>query len=492
MLARFPSSDCVAIHRSQAGNRPRHFNRRSRGWLASLVLGLTPLTAAAAAPSGYAELVRRIAPSVVTILVVAKGEDAGERAAERARTEAAGGDLSAILGRLAGGAGSSGGGLQGGLGSGFVVGRDGLIVTNRHVVAGARAIHVRLAGGREVPATVVGLDVATDLALLRVSAGALPALEISDSRGVAIGDPVVAIGNPFGLGQTVTSGILSARGRMLEEDPYIDFLQTDAAINLGNSGGPLLAADGTVIGVTSAIVSPSGGSVGLGFAIPGETVRAVVAELKARGRVSRGYLGILAQPMTAALGRALGVDGDTGAILTRVDSQGPSAGVLQVGDVLQELGTHPLNYRTLGKTMARIPPGTTVIATVVRGGDRLRLPVTLGQLPEDVSLSQDARDDTWVGKLGLGATATTPAILRALQVEEETGGLIVTQLRPAGPGALAGLRVGDVVTHAGTERLTAVEQLTHAMTPSPEVPLLLRVIRAGQPRFVAVTGVAEP
>ncbi|MBS0396610.1 MAG: trypsin-like peptidase domain-containing protein, partial [Proteobacteria bacterium] len=271
-------------------------SHRATGRLAAAVLLLVglPLTAAAAAPVSYAALVSRAAPSVVTVLVTERGEDAGQRAAERARADAAGGDLSAILSRLAAGGANPGGAgpVAGGLGSGFVIRSDGLIVTNRHVVAGARSIRVRLPGGREVPARLVGVDATTDLALLSVSAGTLPALTVAPSSRIAIGDPVVAIGNPFGLGQTVTAGILSARGRVLEDDPYIDFLQTDAPINFGNSGGPLLALDGTVIGVTSAIVSPSGGSVGLGFAIPSETVTAVVNELEAKGVVSRGFLGV--------------------------------------------------------------------------------------------------------------------------------------------------------------------------------------------------------
>ena len=248
-------------------------------------------------PTGYAALVRRVAPSVVTVLVEEAPIGAGQRAAARAAAS----DYDAVqtvIRRLL--SGSSGDQVRdedatAALGSGFIIRMDGLIVTNRHVVEGARKVHVRFSDGREVTAEIVGADALTDIALLKVHAGLLPALRLGSSEEVSVGDAVIAIGNPFGLGQSVTAGIVSARGRSLEEDPYINFLQTDAAINRGNSGGPLIAEDGTVVGVTSVIFSPSGGSVGLGFAIPAETVSAVVKQLEAHGRVERGYLGITAQ-----------------------------------------------------------------------------------------------------------------------------------------------------------------------------------------------------
>src|SRR6202044_1156044 len=240
-------------------------------------------------PNGYAALVRRVAPSVVTVLVEEAPVGAGQRAAARAA-----GDydaVQAVIRRLL--SGSSGDQARdedatAALGSGFIIRMDGLIVTNRHVVDGARKGHVRLPDGREVTAEIVGADALTDIALLKVHAVLLPALRLGSSEEVSVGDAVIAIGNPFGLGQTVTAGIVSARGRSLEDDPYINFLQTDAAINRGNSGGPLLTADGKVVGVTSAIFSPSGGSVGLGFAIPAETVAAIVRQLEVKGRVERG------------------------------------------------------------------------------------------------------------------------------------------------------------------------------------------------------------
>jgi serine protease Do len=243
---------------------PEH--RRGLGLVLVLVLA-TALAAfasihpASAAPGGYAALVRQVAPSVVTVLVEERREGAAQRAANRAIAATQFDEARAFMRRMLTGPGNSNsvagrGGAA--LGSGFIIRADGLIVTNRHVIVGARTVRVKLADGREVPAQVIGSDATTDIALLRVSAGNLPALRLGSSSEISVGDAVIAIGNPFGLGQSVTAGILSARGRSLEEDPYIDFLQTDAAINLGNSGGPLLSADGAVVGVTTAILSPSG------------------------------------------------------------------------------------------------------------------------------------------------------------------------------------------------------------------------------------------
>ena len=266
--------------------------------VAALVFPLFHSPAYGGASGGYAELVRQVGPSVVTVLVEEKREGAAQRAAERATANSDPAGVSDLLRRLLTGPGNipmhhDGGDAQG---SGFVIRADGLIVTNRHVIVSARAVQVKLSGGERLPAKVIGADAATDIALLKVTTSPLPTLKLGSSANISVGDAVIAIGNPFGLGQTVTAGIVSARGRTLEDDPYIDFLQTDAAINFGNSGGPLLSTDGDVVGVTSAILTPSGGSVGLGFAIPAETVASVVSELEAHGRVDRGYLGFRRSP----------------------------------------------------------------------------------------------------------------------------------------------------------------------------------------------------
>jgi serine protease Do len=466
----------------------------SQALACALLLLLQPL--ADAANGGYAALVKQVGPSVVTVLVEEHGEGAAQRAVERATADTQDGDARAFMRRMLSGPGGGNpvpGATGSALGSGFVFSADGLIVTNRHVVIGARSVRVKLADGREVPAQVIGVDATTDIALLRVSAGRLPALHLESSDKVSVGDPVVAIGNPFGLGQSVTAGILSARGRVLEEDPYIDFLQTDAAINLGNSGGPLLSTDGAVVGVNTAILTPSGGSVGLGFAIPAETVTAVVAELQAHGKVSRGYLGIEVQAMTPALARVLlGRDSPAGVLITAVEPTGPTAGELMVGDVLLSVGSTAVTIATLGKIVVRLRPGSTVNVSVMREGNELPMAVTTGQLPDPPEESlQSGGPDTWVPNLELGVAKATADIRKALKAPDEVGGLVVTQLRHDGAGAMAGLKVGDLVTHAGTKPLQDVADLATVSRPSSSQPLLLRVIRNGSPGFLAVTGTDE-
>src|SRR3984893_6960703 len=414
---------------------------------AVLAVLMRPFTCAAndAMPSGYAALVRQAAPSVVTVMVEEQSVSAGARAAARVTADTGYDAVGAIVRRLLSGANGIPGSSDrptGVLGSGFVIREDGLIVTNRHVIASARTIRVRLSDSREVPAKIVGVDAVTDIALLQVSAGNLPALRLGSSQAVSVGDAVIAIGNPFGLGQSVSAGIISARARMLEEDPYIDFLQTDAAINHGNSGGPLLSMDGTVIGVTSAILSPSGGSVGLGFAIPSETVAGVVGQLEAHGRVERGYVGISGQAMTPLLAKALGMKTSTGILVTAVDAGGPAAGALWVGDVLLGIGSSTVTFKNMSKITARLTPKSLVVASVLRAGKQQSVALTIGRLPDppsDPALTGDR--DTWVPALKLGVATTTADIRKTLKAGDEPTALIVTQLRPAGAGALEGLKV---------------------------------------------------
>jgi len=453
-----------------------------------------PSFAGDAVPLGYAALVREVAPSVVTVMVEEQTVGAGQRAAERANADSSY-DAGALIRRLlSGAAGNPGGDDRGSaaLGSGFIIRADGLIVTNRHVILGARVVRVRLPDAREVPAKILGADPVTDIALLKINVGHLPVLRLGSSASVAVGDPVIAIGNPFGLGQSVSAGIISARARTLEDDPYIDFLQTDAAINHGNSGGPLLTVDGTVVGVTSAIFSPSGGSVGLGFAIPAETVAAVIGQLETHGRVERGYLGISAQAITPALARALGMPKPTGALITAIDAQGPAVGTLWVGDVLLGIGKNTVTFKNLSKITARLSPKQLVVASVLRAGQTQSVGLTIGTLPAppgDPLLTGE--EDTWVPALRLGVANTTADIRKAIKAGDEASGLIVTQLRPMGPGALAGLKVGDLITHTGTKQLIDVGDMANLATPKPESPLLLRVVRDGTPTFIAVTGEAE-
>jgi serine protease Do len=468
-------------------------NVRGLGALSLMAL-LLSVASKAGSVGGYASLVRRVAPSVVTIMVEEKQVSAGQRAAELASAEN-GNDIGALIRRLlTGGLGNPEDQRPtGALGSGFVIRSDGLIVTNRHVVNGALKIRVHLPDGRDVPAKLLGTDAVTDIALLKVNAGNLAALRLGTSQSVSVGDPVIAIGNPFGLGQSVSAGIISARGRTLEDDPYIDFLQTDAAINHGNSGGPLLSSDGTVVGVTSAIFSPSGGSVGLGFAIPAETVSSVIGQLEAKGRVERGYLGISAQEITATLAKALGMKTPRGALITAVESGSPAFGTFVPGDVLLTVGSNHVTLKNLGKITARLPPDELVTMTMLRAGKTESVAVKVSRLPDppsDPALNGDL--DTWVPTLHLAVANTTEQIRKAIKASDEPSGVIVTQLRPAGPGALAGLRVGDLLTHARGKQLVDVGDLSGILAPTPQVPLLIRFVRDGAAVFVALTGEAPP
>jgi serine protease Do len=456
------------------------------------------VSAGSAEQPGYAQLVRQVAPSVVTVLVEEQAPGAGQRAADRAIAETdfdADAAMRAIMRRLLSGPSSNSdpGEARSVLGSGFIISTNGLIVTNRHVIVGARTVRVRLSDSREVPAQVVGADMPTDIALLKVNVGHLPALRLGSSEKVSIGDAVIAIGDPFGLGQSVTAGILSARGRTLESDPYIDFLQTDAAINRGNSGGPLLSADGAVLGVTSAIISPNGGSVGLGFAIPAETVAAVIGEIEAHGHVDRGYLGITAQALTPAIAAALGASTSAGALITELDPHGPADGTLWVGDILLNIGSTPVTFTALPKIAARLAPGSQVTVTLFRDGAQISRTLTIGRLPDppaDPTLT--GGPDTWVPNLALGVANATTESRRALKADKQVGGLIVTQLRPTGAGALAGLKIGDLITYAGTKQLNDVAELAAVGQPTSLRPLLLLIVRDGSDRFIAVTGTEEP
>ncbi len=270
---------------------------------------------------------------------------------------------------------------RGGLGSGFIISQDGQIVTNHHVVKDAQSVRVKMADGRTFDAEVVGSDPATDIALLSITAEAdLPFVKFGTSQTMRVGDEVVAVGNPFGLSSTVTSGIISAKSRDINSGPYDDFIQTDAAINRGNSGGPLFNNDGEVIGVNSAIISPGGGSVGIGFAIPSDVVRDVVAELAADGTVTRGWLGVSIRPMSDEVAQVLGFETSKGAVIDLVseDSPAKTAG-LKKGDIILSFdGVQIEALRDLTRAVAAKNPNESSHITVLRRGKELSLDVTIG------------------------------------------------------------------------------------------------------------------
>lgn len=271
------------------------------------------------------------------------------------------------------------------MGTGFIISAVGDIVTNNHVVEGADKVTVKLSDGTTLEAKVIGTDAATDLALIRVDAGRpLPVVAWGDSRALRVGQDVVAIGNPFGLGNSVTAGIVSALGRDINAGPFDNYIQTDAAINRGNSGGPLFDAAGMVVGINTAIVSPTGGSVGIGFAVPSETAQTVIADLADDGRVARGWLGVAIQPVTEDIAAAIGLSAATGVMIGDVTADAPAAKAgIRRGDVVTAVdGTTVESPRDLTRAVAGARPGTEVTIDLLRAGIPTALAVTLGERPD--------------------------------------------------------------------------------------------------------------
>ncbi len=375
---------------------------------------------------------------------------------------------------------------QRGLGSGFVVNPDGYVVTNNHVVDGATEISVKLADGREFPARVVGRDPRTDIALLKVEARGLPTIHLGDSAALKVGEPVMAIGNPFGLEQTVTTGIVSATGRVIGEGPYDDFIQTDASINPGNSGGPLINGRGQVVGINTAIVSRSGGSVGIGFAIPVNLAKPVVSQLAAAGHVTRGWLGVGIQPLTADLAKSFKVTGTDGALVTSVSEGSPAAKAgLKQGDVIVEYDGRPVaRAGDLPRAVAETPVGRAVSLKVVRDGAPVTLTATVGRLEEP----REAKAEPAPGEpaLGLSGRTLTPEVAQQLGVREQRG-VLVTAVHDGSRAEAAGVKEGDVISQIDHRPVASVEDLRQALRRHPAgAPVLMLVQRDGDPLWLAV------
>lgn len=338
-----------------------------------------PATAAPAAVlSSFAPLVKATRPSVVTIRTTGTAQAAGQVDPQMQEF------MERFFGRDFNDQTPRRGPRPQGLGSGFIVDGNGTIVTNNHVIDNSDEITVILSDGEELNATLIGTDAKTDLAVLRVEAGrTLPAVGWGNSDSVEVGDWAIAIGNPFGLGGTVTAGIVSARGRDIRSGPYDDFFQVDTSINRGNSGGPLFDQTGQVIGVNTAIFSPSGGNVGIGFAIPSNQAREVVADLIENGSVERGWLGVSIQPVTDEIAAAIGMDEAKGALIANVVDGGPAEdGGLRRGDVILSFGSKPINtVRDLTRTVADTDPGTSTSVRVLRKGAEQTVKVRTGRFP---------------------------------------------------------------------------------------------------------------
>jgi serine protease Do len=376
------------------------------------------------------------------------------------------------------------------LGSGFIINPDGYIVTNNHVVDGATVIRVKLADGREFPAKIVGRDPKTDLTLLKVDAKGLPVIPLGDSSALQVAEPVMAIGNPFGLEQTVTTGIVSATGRVIGEGPYDDFIQTDAAINPGNSGGPLINSRGQAVGVNTAIFSQSGGSVGIGFAIPINLAKPVLTQLATNGHVVRGWLGVSVQPLTPDLAKAMNVQGTHGALVSAVLDHSPAQNAgLEPGDVITEYDGRTVGrLEDLPRAVADTPAGREVKITVLRDGTTVVLMAKIARLEEP---TEKAAAQPGTPRLGLSVQPLTPALARDLGLSERQG-LVVQGVEDGSPAADVGLHPGDVIVEIDHQPAKDVGQLRQAIEKHRTgSPILMLVRRDKGSLFVAVAPQAE-
>ena len=343
------------------------------------------------------------------------------------------------------------------MGSGFIIDKSGFIVTNNHVVENGKSIKVKLPDGREFTAKLVGTDPATDVAVLKIkSEKSLPSVEFGDDRQVRVGDWVIAVGNPFGLSNTVTAGIVSSIGRDVGNGPYTDFIQIDAPINRGNSGGPTFDIRGKVIGMNTMIFSPSGGSVGIGFAIPASTIHDVIAQLETHGKVARGWLGVEVQAVTPEIAASVGAKDAKGALVANVVPTGPAAkGGFRQGDlVLAVNGTAIEDSRDLTRRVAALPAGHEATFTIVRDGHQQELHAAIGSRPERLASNDNGGDDnggrasapaTTAQAMGLGLAAVTPDVRRAYNLDQSVQGVVVTKVDPNSDAADKGVQPGDVV-----------------------------------------------
>ncbi len=446
-----------------------------------------------AGPVGFADLAARVAPSVVRVTVTGRAEVTP--AAAEMPPELRGTPFEQFFRRFEGnrrqGGGSQGNG-QGngqqreaprmGQGSGFIIDAAGYIVTNNHVVGEAVSVKVELADGRELTARVVGTDTQTDLAVLKVDAGApLPALTWGDSDTLRVGDWVVAMGNPFGLGGTVTAGIVSARGRQIGAGPYDDFIQTDAPINPGNSGGPLFNGNGEVVGINTAIYAPAGGNVGIGFAVPARMARHVITDLQRDGQVARGWLGVSMQPVDADLAAALRLPDTHGVLVAGVEPNSPAARAgLRAGDVVVAMeGKAIATPRDLAIAVAEAAPASSATLAVLRDGQRVDQVVTLGQREAP---QREAR---------AGTTAPRPGSLglRLAPRKGGEGGVEVASVEPGSIAAQRGMQAGDVILRAGDRDVRGPEDVTSAVTAARAAgrpAIALQITREGARAFVAL------
>ena len=379
------------------------------------------------------------------------------------------------------------------LGSGVIVTTDGYILTNNHVVENADVIKVELTDDRTLTAKLVGTDKASDLALLKVAGGDFHPIAIGDSENVRVGDVVLAVGNPLGVGQTVTMGIISAKGRSttVGDGGYEDFLQTDAPINHGNSGGALVSTKGELVGINSQILSSNDGNIGIGFAIPSNMAKSVMEQLRTKGKVTRAQLGVTVQGVTPEIAENLGLKSSTGAIVSNV-AEGSAAekGGVKRGDVIQSFNGLPVHdTNTLRNRVAEAGPGSSADVVILRDGSEKHLTVKL----DEATASRTARlSDSEPGKsddqtsLGVAVAPLTPEFAERAHAPKGTHGLVIEEVNPNGRAADAGIQVGDIIQEVNRQAVTSVDDLRTALKKSSDKPTLLLIQRQGSDIFITV------
>ncbi|UUP16097.1 Do family serine endopeptidase [Nitratireductor thuwali] len=387
------------------------------------------------------------------------------------------------------------------LGSGFVVDADeGIVVTNNHVITGAAEIIVNFSDGSKVDAELVGIDTKTDIAVLKIdtTGRSLRAVSFGDSEAMRIGDWVMAIGNPFGFGGSVTVGIVSARNRQIGSGPYDDYIQTDAAINRGNSGGPLFNMDGEVIGINTAIISPSGGSIGIGFAIPSNLARNVVDQLREFGETRRGWLGVRIQPVTGEIAESLGLEEARGVLLSGIEKGGPAEGVLEAGDIIIGFdGVEVVDQRELRRIVAEAPVGSEVQVEVLRKGERKTVTVKLGRLEEDEEVAS-AEDEEGVDEppvaeakvLGMSIVELDDEARATFELPEDVSGVLISEVEEGSVADQQGIRPGDVIVEIALTSVSTpkevLDQIEDLKAQGRKNALLMLANKTGELRFATL------
>jgi serine protease Do len=454
-----------------------------------------------AQPVGFADIVERVKPSVISVKVNITEKVAKDDGNNNDDSPFQPGSPMERFFRRFGGPDGLPPGLRGqrghgavtGQGSGFFISADGYAVTNNHVVDGADKVEVTTDDGKTYSAKVIGTDARTDVALIKVEGGSnFPFAKFSDAKP-RIGDWVLAVGNPFGLGGTVTAGIVSASGRDIGNGPYDDFIQIDAPVNKGNSGGPAFNTEGQVMGVNTAIYSPSGGSVGIAFSIPAPTVKNVIAQLKEKGSVSRGWIGVQIQPVTADIADSLGLKKAEGALVAEPQASGPAAKAgIESGDVITAVNGDPVkDARELARTIGGLAPGNAVKLNVLHKGQDKVVNLTLGQLPNTI----EAKADNDNGDRG-GVTRGTDVPKLGLTVAPANSvagagkdGVVITEVDPKSAAAERGFKEGDVILEVAGKNVTNagdVREAINAAHADNKNSVLMRVKSGGSSRFVAV------